>query len=93
VGFGRNDCSSGKTTWISAFAKGVKSKKGMKSMKGEKGREKDTERKTPEQILYQLKGEVVEGFFAENPVKIFPDDFLARKVKKELEYMPPLPEL
>lgn len=38
----------------------------------------------PEEILYKLKTEVEEAYFGAQPVKVFPDDFLSAKVKKEL---------
>ena len=40
--------------------------------------------KKPEDILYKIKTEVSERFFAENPLKKFPEDFLSAKAKKEL---------
>jgi hypothetical protein len=41
--------------------------------------------KHPENILYELKQEVAEKFFAENPLKRFPEDFLSKKVKEEMK--------
>jgi len=40
--------------------------------------------KKPEDILYKIKTEVSESFFAEEPLKKFPEDFLSAKAKKEL---------
>ena len=42
-------------------------------------------KKPPEEIISELKKEVAEGFFARNPIKRFPEDFLSRRVKTEFE--------
>lgn len=38
----------------------------------------------PEEIIYKLMEKVTEEYFAENPLKKFPDDFLSDEVKKDL---------
>jgi hypothetical protein len=41
-------------------------------------------KKRPEEIIYELKERVAKEFFAEEPLKKFPEDFLSEIVKKEL---------
>jgi hypothetical protein len=50
-------------------------------------------KKQPENILYELKEQVAEEYFAANPVKKFPNDFLSKKVKEELADVRGLPKL
>ena len=40
-------------------------------------------KKRPEEIISDIKEEVAAEFFAENPLKRFPEDFLSRRVKTE----------
>ena len=49
--------------------------------------------KKPEDILHKIKTEVSERFFAEEPLKKFPEDFLSAKAKKELADIKNLPDL
>jgi len=53
----------------------------------------DRQRKRVEQIIYELKERVAKEFFAEEPVKKFPEDFLSAKAKKELADIKNLPDL
>jgi hypothetical protein len=50
-------------------------------------------KKPVEQIIHELRKEVAGRFFAEEPVKKFPEDFLSAKVKKELADIKNLPDL
>jgi len=47
----------------------------------------------PEEIIHKLKKEVAEIFFAGEPLKKFPEDFLSAKAKKELADIKNLPDL
>jgi hypothetical protein len=42
-------------------------------------------KKRPEEIISDIKEEVTAEFFAANPIKRFPEDFLSRRVKTEFE--------
>jgi hypothetical protein len=50
-------------------------------------------KKRPEEIISDIKKQVAERFFAANPLKKFPEDFLSAKVKKELADIKNLPDL
>jgi hypothetical protein len=50
-------------------------------------------KKRPEEIISDIKKQVAERFFAANPLKKFPEDFLSAKAKKELADIKNLPDL